>query len=736
MDERLEGESGNARIPEGSEGFHMMDRAGDPRRVDTAGTWRLIPGTMTTPWTVTVDPSCPLPEYPRPYFERERWLNLNGLWDYAVVAEASGGSAGGKPACLKRTSQPDFITLSAMQQRFPQSWDGRILVPFCLEAGLSGVGRTLKPHEILWYRRTFRVPADWRGYRILLHFGAVDWEAAIWVNGKPAGTHRGGYLPFAFDITELCGPEENEILVSVADPTDTGFQARGKQSLKPHGILYTPVSGIWQTVWLEPVPVRRIEGADVTADPFTGEVRVFARVLGGARNNGGGEGSLRIRAEIRRSGDAKGLAPTAIEAVFPLNEAGDAIVDGGNERRAVGGGVTVGGETAAAAVRGSAAGKKAAGNPSSPGRHPEAVDTEDGVLLETIGTLMVPDPAPWSPGSPSMYDLTLLLVSDCAEVDQVRIPFAFRSFSVGDVDGMPRLLLNGEPLFQMGILDQGYWPDGLYTPPCEEAILFDLELVKRSGYNMIRKHIKVECQRWYHHCDRLGLIVWQDLPSGGAARDPFLAAVPPNLGIRLRDTGHGRLLGRPTEESRLLFIREAEETVRALRVVPCIGMWVPFNEGWGQFDARGVTERLRRIDPSRPFDHASGWYDQEAGDLLSRHVYFKPIRPPRSRRRDPRPWAVTEFGGYSHEVSEHVWPTGKPFGYRWFPTLSGLWEAWERLFREEIGPAIPEGLSAAVYTQLSDVEGELNGIVTYDRRVVKIDPRRAAELFDRISPIR
>jgi len=597
-------------------------------------------GRLVTRWATEVDPDHVLPEYPRPQMVRPEWLNLNGWWEYAVL-----------PRDVEQMGRES---------------DGRILVPFPIESVLSGVERPLRPAERLWYRRRFRVPADWKGRRVLLHFGAVDWEAKVWINGRPVGSHTGGYYPFSFDITEHLDEGDNELVVAVWDPSDTYGQERGKQTLKPGGIFYTAVSGIWQTVWLEPVPEVYIQSFRLVPDLDRGKLTITLAV-------GGGNGALRSEA-VASNGGGLGLEAIAHE--------GDTVV------------------ASATAPAGQAL------------------------------ALSIPNPRPWSPDSPFLYDLTLrLLTPDGAVADEVTSYFAMRKFSVGtDARGVKRLFLNNKPLFQHGLLDQGYWPDGLYTAPTDEALEYDVITAKRLGFNMLRKHIKVEPARWYYHCDRHGLIVWQDMPSGGGPWNNLHHLILPNLvvgGVPVKDRP-SKALGRHEERSRQNYRKELREMIDALYNAPCIGVWVPFNEAWGQFDAAEIGEWIAGYDPTRLVDHASGWHDQGWGEIKSVHIYFRRLQMPLRIRN--RAVVISEYGGYALPVSGHVWRPGQQFGYRRFKSRDELTAAYVSLIRDQLKPLIRKGVCAAVYTQLTDVETELNGILTYDREVIKMDPELLATL--------
>jgi beta-galactosidase/beta-glucuronidase len=572
--------------------------------------WHMVPGNTHTAWAKNVSPASVWQEYPRPQLSRPEWLNLNGLWEYWIT---------------ERT------------EKTKRKLEGVILVPFPIESALSGVKRSLEPGELLWYRRVFSIPQAWHGRRILLHFEAVDWESTVFVNGQPVGKHTGGYLPFYFDIGDyLAGGEaQNELLISVWDPTDTHWQQRGKQVLKPKTIWYTAVSGIWQTVWLEPVPLTYIAGLKITTDVDARTVRVKVNMIG----PGAGSSVIHLR----------------------VHEAGVPVAEGETEN-------------ARAEV-----------------------------------TLPIPDPKLWSPSSPHLYDLDVSVGED-----RVGSYFGMRKFSVQ----AGRLCLNGAPLFQFGALDQGYWPDGLYTPPSDEAMRRDIELVKGLGFNLVRKHVKVEPGRYYYYCDRIGLIVWQDMPNGSRAVSEKISTLAMIFGSHHRDRNY-RYAGREQVTSRHNFRLELQEMVDHLYNFACIGMWVPFNEGWGQFDANATAQWLSDYDPTRPVDHASGWFDQGGGDCKSLHMYK--LKLPRAKTEGKRAVILSEFGGYSLKVDGHLWNPSAEFGYKNFATPQALTEAYLDLLNTQLKPWIDVGLSAAIYTQTTDVEIEVNGFVTYDREVEKMD---------------
>jgi beta-galactosidase/beta-glucuronidase len=593
---------------------------------------------LRTTWT-PAEP-CPLPEYPRPQMTRPDWVNLNGLWEFAL--------------------QPEELPV-------PQAYTGNILVPYAIESLLSGVQLSLLPDEKLWYRRTFQDPrplftkasASGDEGRVLLHFGAVDYACEVWVNDSHVGDHIGGYLPFTFDITAALIQGENELVVSVWDPTDAGLQQRGKQVLRPKSIWYAPVSGIWQTVWLEGVPAVSIQSLTLTPDLDDQTLGLQVQLRGDAEVE-----ILRVEAEAYANG----------------------------ERMATGAG---------------------------------AADSE--LKLKIL------NPMAWRPADPFLYDLRIRLVCGEQVLDQVGSYFAMRKFELTqDADGHLRFTLNGEPLFLYGPLDQGYFPDGLYTPPSDEAMLFDIEYARKIGCNMIRKHVKVEPLRWYYHCDRLGMVVWQDMPNGGLIDGDMIAFLALSIGYRRDDTRRLKRFGRASQANRAAFLAELQGMIDHLYNAPCIAVWVPFNESWGQFQANEVAKWVKAYDPTRLVDHASGWFDQGGGDFQSRHVYYKKLKRP---RQDGRAFVLTEFGGYSLKVPGHVWDEKKKFGYRFYDSSQDLTDAYLKLLNKEVKPLIPQGLTAAIYTETTDVEIEINGYLTYDRKVEKMDAQVLRQAHEELMRI-
>ena len=508
---------------------------------------------------------------------------------------------------------------------------------------LSGVRRVLQPDEFLYYRRYFTLPENFNRGKVLLNFGAVDYEATVFVNDIEVVSHRGGYYPFCADVTAALKDGENKLVVKVSDPSDTKPGSRGKQKLKRGGIFYTPQSGIWQTVWLESVPDVYVEQLFLTPDidRCTLDVRVVTN-------------------KAYESGQ-----------VFALD---------GKEIMAKG-------------------------------------KLENGNCVLQFKSFQL-----WSPENPKLYDLHIAV-----DDDDVISYFGMRKFSVGtDAAGVPRLMLNNAPYFHNGLLDQGYWPDGLYTPPGDEAMIFDISETKKLGFNMLRKHIKIEPMRWYYHCDRLGMLVWQDMVNGGMGANTVLNGIRGFLHLPPDDSKY-KLFGRQDAEGRKEYYTDTERTVLGLYNCVSIALWVPFNESWGQFDALKAVEFVRRLDPTRPIDHASGWHDQGGGDFCSLHIYFKPVSIPKPDKHG-RVVILSEFGGYSAKIEGHVFNKTKSFGYKKFADTVSLDNAYHRLYEHQILPLIPEGLSATVYTQLSDVEDEINGLYTYDRKILKLDPDRLKKL--------
>lgn len=571
---------------------------------------------MTT-WGENLDPGKVWQEYPRPIMERSDWENLNGLWQYAIVSK------------------------DAPQ---PREWQGEILVPFCAESALSGVGRAVGEENALWYRRSFKVPGAWKGRDVMLNFGAVDWKADVWVNGVKVGTHTGGYTPFSLNVTPALNVKgDNELVVRVWDPTDKGYQPRGKQVAEPYMIWYTPVTGIWQTVWLEPVSRRHID-------------------------------SLRVLPDIDRNTLTVNVTPS--ENI----EGGMSEVTVRDNGRTIASGRALNGQ-------------------------PIVIEMPENVEL-------------WTPENPKLYDLEIRLTADGRLLDKVNSYAAMRKFStkMGD-KGMVKLQLNNRDLFHYGLLDQGWWPDGLYTAPSYEAMIYDVDKTKDWGYNMIRKHIKVEPALWYTYCDRNGIIVWQDMPSGD--RDPEWQG---------RNYFDGEELVR-TPESEANYRKEWKEIMDCLYNYPCIAVWVPFNEAWGQFKTREIAEWTKNYDPSRLVNPASGGNHYPCGDMVDAHSYPS---PPITHVYDAkRANVLGEYGGIGMIVDGHIWAPDREFSYITCKTPAEVTDQYIG-YANFLDQLANDWFVGAVYTQTTDVEIEMNGLMTYDRKVIKVDEDRIREVNRRV----
>jgi len=566
---------------------------------------------MNTRWGETLDESAILPEYPRPQLQRGSYLNLNGRWQYAI-------------------NQTDVV---------PTVWEGSILVPFSPESTLSGVNRTLQPDETLWYRRVLTLPDGFNRGRVLLHFGAADQDAVVYLNGQEIAHHEGGFNAFTTELTDSLLKGENTLTVRVHDDTDATWHTRGKQKRQRGGIWYTPQSGIWQTVWVESVPVDYVQGLRLTPHLVESAIEIT------------------VHAEHDLPCEA-----TLLGKAYPLT-------------------------------------------------------------TNQAAYIPLENPHLWSPEDPFLYPLTVQLGEDT-----VISYFAMRSTSIqADSHGIKRLFLNGKPYFHNGLLDQGYWPDGLYTAPSDAALAYDIQTAKDLGFTMLRKHIKVEPMRWYYHCDRLGMLVWQDMPSGSGEYKFSTITLPLITGRHHDDHDYPRF-AREAAEGRDAYRRELTEMVEQLYNSPCIVLWVPFNEGWGQFEATETIRLIEKLDSTRPIDPASGWHDQHSGELRTWHIYFKKYRF--KPDRIGRAVALSEFGGYNLRIAGHTW-TDVDFGYKKFKDADALLAAYEMLFDTQVLPAIPKGLCATVYTQLTDVEDELNGLLTYDRAVCKL-PAEALRALNRV----
>lgn len=570
---------------------------------------------LYTKYYDTLDESRVFSEYPRQQLVRDSYISLNGIWEYAVSKEKS----------------------------FPRHYDGEILVPYPIESLLSKVHKTLAADDYLIYRKTFTLPDSFKKARILLHFGAVDQQTWIYVNNRFLAEHIGGYFPFSVDITDSLD-RENELTVIVRDPQNSSYRAYGKQSLNPKNIWYTPVTGIFQSVWMESVPENYITDFEITCD-------------------------LDMKKTVIK---IKALRPD--QAIVSIYHEGTLISE-------------------------------------------QATCTGEAVFyFETVH--------PWSPEDPHLYDFRIKMGDD-----DVTGYFAFRKFSIGEGQYGKCILLNNHPYFLTGVLDQGYYSDGLYTPASDQALIDDIMTMKQMRFNTLRKHIKIEPLRWYYHCDRLGMIVWQDIVSGGNYNFLQMTAMP-TIGIKaVDDTKNLKVFGRNSEESQKAFEEELKETVHLLYNSPSVGLWTIFNEGWGQFQSRRFYDIIKEIDRTRIIDSASGWFDQGGPDLASKHIYFGKIQI----KKEDRPVVLSEFGGYSLKVPEHSYSLTKEYGYRKYRDMKSLEQAYQDLYENEIIPNLKNGLCACIYTQLSDVEEETNGILTYDRKVCKLNPETVRKINEQLT---
>lgn len=578
-------------------------------------TWKPAGDKIMTEWGENIDPNNVLPEYPRPQLVRGEWINLNGLWDYAI-----------KPA----------------NEEMPEIFDGKILVPFAVESALSGVGKSVGEDDALWYSREFKLPKEWKNSRIRLNFGAVDWKAEVYVDDKFVGEHKGGYAPFAFDITDsLSKKKTHKLVVKVTDGTDSAFQPRGKQVANPKGIWYTAVTGIWQTVWMEPVN-------EVVVESYSAKADIEKSIL-----------NVRAIARGAKVGD---------DCLIELIENG------------------------------------------------EVISSANGADV----ILNVENPKLWSPDSPHLYDLRITISRNGEILDQVMGYAAMREISVVvDKKGYKRMALNGEPLFQYGTLDQGWWPDGLYTAPTDEALKFDIEKTKEFGFNMIRKHVKVEPARWYWHCDRIGMLVWQDMPN---IHDNSLG----KWGRRYYDEGIDTPVPNEWKDN---YCREWKEIIQTNEVFPSIVMWVPFNEAWGQFNTEEIVQYTKFLDDSRLVNYASGGnFVRCSGDVLDLHNYPNPAMYLFDKDYVN---VMGEYGGIGFPVEGHLWQTDKNWGYIQYKSADEVADTYEEYANELIG-FVKKGFSGAIYTQTTDVEGEVNGLMTYDRKVIKLDVDRIKAINSKV----
>jgi hypothetical protein len=557
--------------------------------------WKIAENPILTKWSGNVDPLKPWLQYPRPDMVRNRWINLNGLWDYAITQKDSK----------------------------PVKWDGSILVPYPVESALSGVKMRVSENQNLWYKRSFKIPNIWSKKRILLNFEASDWETTVYVDGKEVGKHRGGYDPFTFDITEFLAKQKNhELLVCVWDPTNKGTQPRGNQVSSPGSIWYTPTTGIWQTVWIEPVNESYISSFRTVTDADNGTVT--------------------FKADVKNPGKAT--------LAFSIKKEGKKIAS--------------------------------------------AIGNSDG---ET--TLKIEKPVLWSPSNPFLYDITIELKDGNKIIDEITSYTGIRKISIGKTaDGFTRMLLNNEFVYQNGPLDQGFWPDGIYTPPTEKAMVYDLEMTKKMGFNMLRKHVKVENRIFYNWCDKMGILVWQDMPSG----DRSINGNQPDI--------------EKSNEATVQFEFELKRMIETKYNHPSIIMWVPFNEGWGQFETGRITQLIADYDPTRLVNSASGWTDRGTGNFNDIHHYPDPVVPPAEEKRAI---VLGEFGGLGLPVQGHTWEQ-KNWGYRTMEDTLQLLAKYESYY-DQVHMFVKEnGLSATIYTQTTDVETETNGLMTYDRKINKM----------------
>ena len=587
--------------------------------------WQPLDGKIMSRWAKEVTPDNVWQEYPRPQFERSTWKNLNGMWDYVIL----------KP------NQPK-----------PKSYEGKILVPFSFESALSGVGRSITPEDKMWYRKKFIIPSEWEGKRILLNFEAVDHDTNVWVNDIFVGSHKGGFDRFSFDITTFLNVRGNQTIeVSVKDGTNLSPQLRGKQHFKPSGIVYTPVSGIWQTVWLEAV----------SNEAYLGEVKITTDI---------DKGTVKI-------------TPFGHEALRSSYKVKASIYKN------------------------------------------KSKIAEGSVSTNKLIELKIREPKLWSPDNPNIYDLKLTLTNPKGKIiDQVVSYFGMRKISLGNHKGVKYLFLNNKPLFHYGTLDQGWWPDGLLTPPSDAAMRYDIEITKAMGFNMIRKHVKIEPDRWYYHCDHLGILVWQDMPSGGKMVEKINGPTTNKRGDKKYYTNlqHvGRTdgdLNKNINES-IQFETELRKMINIHYNSPSIVVWVPFNEGWGQYDTCRISDLVKALDSSRLVIPTSGWSLRNCGDIYDIHTYDVDLKKPPYHQ--DRATVIGEYGGIGLPIKKNLWnPNTINWGYQTYNSQKELIESYEYKFNQILKMKEMHGLSGAVYTQTTDVEGEVNGLLTYDREVIKI----------------
>ena len=601
-------------------------------------------------WGKEIDPGNILQEYPRPNLVRDSYFNLNGEWECRI----------------NESETADF-------------YDETIIVPFSPESMLSGVGKIVMPHQRLHYRKKFTLPEGFKKSRVLLHFGAVDQECSVFVNGIRVGGHKGGYLPFHFDITDSLRQGENVLTLSVTDRTEQSPHARGKQKLQKKGkyasLFYTPQSGIWKTVWMESVEKAYIEDVRITPLYDDSSVRFEITVLNACKTSGaetsGGKAS---------GGETSGTVRLAV--------------------------LDRGGEIGQAEI---------------------TVRQEKEIKQVISQEIKLDGFKPWTPDTPHLYDVIIRYGED-----EVRSYFGMRKLSTGrDGKGILRFFLNNKPYFFNGILDQGYWPESLMTAPSDEALVYDIIKLKEMGYNTIRKHVKIEAERFYYHCDRLGMMVWQDMPNGGGEYNMVFVTHLPNASDRFArgvSDRHYGIFKRKDGEGRRQYYTDLKNMVSTLYNYPSIAVWVPFNEGWGQFDAAKATKEVREIDSGRLINEACGWFDQGGGDMYSIHNYRHKLKV---KPQQDRVVALTEYGGYAYPVEEHL-SCKKEFGYQHYHSTEELTQNYKRLWEEEIYPNLQYGLCSAIYTQTSDIEEEINGVLTYDREIVKLDEEQVKEMNDKL----
>lgn len=579
--------------------------------------WKPVGDNIKTKWGENINPNNVLQEYPRPILVRNDWKNLNGLWDY---------------------------TINSKGENKPENYDGEILVPFPIESSLSGVRKRISKEQELWYHKNFQIPKKWKSKEIIIHFGAVDWESELWINDINVGLHKGGYDPFSFNITPYLRKGKNQKLeLRVWDPTDDGFQPRGKQIKNPKGIWYTPVSGIWQTVWLEPVNYKHITNIHTTTDIDDSSVLIKLFSSYDFKDD---------LIEFVLKEDEKVLQKTIIKA-----------------------------------------------------------DLETKISFE--------NPKLWSPESPFLYDLEIKLISKGKIIDHIETYFGMRKISIKkDVNGTRRMMLNNKEYFQFGTLDQGWWPDGLYTAPSDEALKFDIFKTKEFGFNMIRKHVKVEPARWYFHADKIGMLVWQDMPNGEKIERPKWQ----------RNNFFNGQEFIPSFESEINFKNEWNEIIDFLYSNPSIVCWVPFNEAWGQFKTEEISQLTKNIDPSRLVNAASGGNYYNVGDITDIHNYPEPkmlfYNPNQSN-------VLGEYGGIGLAIENHLWQSDKNWGYVKYKSSEKATDEYVN-FANQLLEMVLKGFSGAIYTQTTDVEGEVNGLITYDRKIIKLDMERVKEINKKV----